>query len=85
MYQVFELRQIKFDLIDGSFVPHFKKRHHLELEEVIAAYFNKTEEIFNELNLRFEAYSEKDEVYVYYAFKHNKKNEILIITAFRKE
>ena len=89
MYKIFEARQlkfhIKFDLVDDSYIPHCKKRHDLEIEDVIASYFNKTEEIFNEVNLRFEAYSEKDEIYVYYNFKHNNKNEILIITAFRKD
>jgi len=89
LYKIFEAREIKFhikfDLVEGFYIPHCKRRHNLEIEDIIASYFNKTEEIFNEINLRFEAYSEKDEIYVYYTFKHNKENEILIITAFRKD
>ena len=55
-------------------------RHLVTPQQAIAAYFSKTYEIYNEKRERFELYSEKLNIMVYYTYL--KEQDILLITAF---
>jgi hypothetical protein len=88
MYKVTRIKGLKFyfkyELIDAEYLPHVFVRHLVEPKEVIAAYLNSKEVNYNETFKRYEAYSEADNLNVYYTFRKNNKSEILIITAFRE-
>ncbi|MFA7658043.1 MAG: hypothetical protein WCY19_01260 [Candidatus Gastranaerophilaceae bacterium] len=64
---------------------HIYLRHLVLAEEAIAAFFNITEQIYNIKYDRYEAYSQEDNMYVYYFYYKNNKNIIMIITAFKKD
>ena len=57
-------------------------RHLVTPQEAIAAYFTKTEEEYNTKYNRYEAYSKKFDITVYYTFL--KDENVLLITAFRQ-
>lgn len=86
MYKVYEVENskfyIKFDLINNEYITHMNHRQAITPETAIKAYFNKITDIYNEVNKRFEAYSEELNVSIFYTYRHNKDEEILIITAF---
>lgn len=64
---------------------HIYLRHLVTSEEAILAFFNITEQTFNIKYERFEAYSKKDNMCLYYFYYKGNKNIIMIITAFRKD
>jgi len=84
-YRKFEAKglifHIKYDLIEGEYVPHIFHRHSVTPDEAIETFFNITDQSYNPVNMRYEAYSKDTEITIYYTFKHNKDTEILIITA----
>ena len=55
-------------------------RHLVTPQQAIAAYFNKTSECYNDIYERYELYSEKYNITVYYTYI--KEKNILLITAF---
>jgi len=87
-YQAFKINNktfiVKLDLnpITNDFEYHMYIRHLVTPEEAIAAYFHKSSEKYNEKYDRYELYSEKFDICVYYTFVKNKN--IFIITAFYK-
>lgn len=89
MYKVYEAEGIKFyvkfDLINGESLAHMYHRHTIKPEEAITAFFNQTHEIYNQTNMRYEVYSKETDITVFYAYRHNKQNEILLITAIKGE
>lgn len=87
-YEIIKIRNIKFVVkldynpISQDFEYHMFVRHLVTPQEAIAAYFTKTFEEYNEKYNRYEAYSEKYDITVYYTFL--KDENILLITAFRQ-
>jgi len=60
---------------------HIWIRHLVEPETVINAFFNVDKERYNEKHKRFEVYSEKYNLIIYYFYL--KEKEIIIISAFQ--
>lgn len=63
-------------------MPHMTYRHFILPEDAIKTYFNITKQRYIDENKRYEAFSKNTGITIYYTYKHNKKDEILIITAF---
>lgn len=86
MYKIYEVENIKFyvkyEFSSNELVPHFYHRHCVLPDDAVKTFFNITEQVFNEVNKRYEAYSEFTGIKIYYIFKQNKQDEVLIITAF---
>lgn len=85
MYKVYQAENfkfyLKFDLINGEYIPHILHRHSVTPENAILTFFNISKQNYNPVNMRYEAYSENTKITIYYTFRHNKDYEILIITA----
>lgn len=87
-YEVIKIKNVKFlvkldyNPISQNYEYHMFVRHLIMPHEAIAAYFSKTYEEYNDKFDRFEAYSEKYDITVYYTFL--KDENILLITAFRQ-
>ncbi len=84
-YKVFKIKGQKFivkmDLnpLSNEYEYHMYIRHLVMPQQAIAAYFNKTSEIYNEERDRYELYCEYLNITVYY----KKLNpDVLLITAF---
>jgi len=88
MYKIFEVENlnfyIKFDLINGEYIPHMLHRHSVSIEQAITTFFNITKQDYNSTNMRYEAYSRDTNITIYYTYKHNNQNEILLITAIQE-
>jgi len=86
MYKIYEVEglnfYIKYDLVDDTYMPHITYRHFILPEDAIKTYFNITKQRYNEIYMRYEAYSKDTGITIYYTYKQDKKDEILIITAF---
>lgn len=87
-YQIFKIKGKKFivkldynELIN-DYEYHMYIRHLIMPQQAIAAYFTKTYEVYNEQYNRYEAYSEKYDITVFYTYL--KDEDILLITAFSK-
>ena len=65
--------------ITNDYEYHMYLRHLVMPQQAIAAYFSKTNEIYNEKYDRYELYSEEYNITVYYK---NLEPDILLITAF---
>jgi len=89
MYEIIKVLDTKFyfkkDLnpITNEYDYHIWIRHLVEPIEAITAYFNRDDVVYNEQNDRYEAFSIEDDMTVYYFYKNNKTNQVLVITAFR--
>jgi hypothetical protein len=87
IYENHELADLKFkfklDLnpLTNNHEPHIFIRHLIEPEQVIVAYLNISTKSYNKTYKRWEAYSETDDLYIY--FMELSKDMILIITAFK--
>ena len=85
-YQVFKIKGKKFVVkldyneILGDYEYHMYIRHLIMPQQAIAAYFTKNLEFYNEKYNRYEAYSEKYNITVYYTYL--KEEDIFLITAF---
>lgn len=85
-YQLFKIKGQKFvvkldyDEVLRDYNYHMYIRHLITPEQAISAYFSKTYEEYNEEFDRYEAYSEKLDITVYYTYL--KDENILLITAF---
>ncbi|MBR1754800.1 hypothetical protein IJ732_08205 [bacterium] len=85
-YEIFKIRGKKFVVklernpVTKEFEYHMYIRHLITPQQAIAAYFLKSNEVFNEKYNRYELYSEKLNITVYYTYL--KKEYILLITAF---
>lgn len=85
-YQIFKIGGKKFVVkldynpVTKDYDYHMYIRHLVKPEYAIAAYFTRTDEVYNEQYERYEAYSEKYDITVYYTFL--KDENILLITAF---
>ncbi len=85
-YQLFKIKGQKFvvkldyDEVLQDYNYHMYIRHLITPEQAISAYFSKTYEEYNEEFDRYEAYSEKLDITVYYTYL--KDENILLITAF---
>lgn len=64
---------------------HIYLRHLITAEEAIVAFFNITEQNYNIKHDRYEAYSQDDNICIYYFYYKGNKDVIMIITAFRKD
>ena len=87
-YQIFKIKGKKFivkldynELIN-DYEYHMYIRHLIMPQQAIAAYFTKTYEAYNDHYNRYEAYSEKYDITVFYTYL--KDEDILLITAFSK-
>lgn len=87
-YEIIKIKNTKFVVkldynpISQDYEYHMFVRHLVTPQEAIAAYFSKTYEEYNEKYDRFEAYSEKFDITLYYTFL--KDENILLITALRQ-
>lgn len=85
-YKVFKIRGKKFvvkmDLnpLTNEYEYHMYIRHLITPQQAITAFFTKTTEEYNEQYNRYELYSEKLDITVYYTYL--KEQDILLITAF---
>lgn len=85
-YQIFKISGKKFIVkldynpITNDYEYHMYIRHLVKPEEAIAAYFAKSSEFYNEQYDRYEVYSKKYDITVYYTYL--KDENILLITAF---
>jgi hypothetical protein len=88
MYKIYEVENfkfyIKFDLIQGKYHPHMLHRHDVYPEDAITTFFNITQSSYNAKNQRYEAYSKDTNITIYYAYRHQKQEEILLITAIKE-
>ncbi len=88
-YEIHDIDGINFhfkqDLnpVNNQYEPHIWIRHLIEPEQAIVAYLNISTQSFNKQYKRFEAYSEIDELHVWYNFIKKNPNRVLIITAFK--
>lgn len=86
-YKVFKISGKKFvvkmDLnpVTNDYNYHMYIRHLITPEQAIAAYFTKTSEIYNQDYDRYELYSQKYDITVYYTYL--KDENVLLITAFQ--
>lgn len=86
-YKVFKISGKKFvvkmDLnpVTNDYDYHMYIRHLITPEQAIAAYFTKTSEIYNQNYDRYELYSQKYDITVYYTYL--KDENVLLITAFQ--
>ena len=87
-YKIFKIKGQKFVIkldyneLTQDYDYHMYIRHLITPQEAIAAYFTKTYEEYNVQYNRYEAYSSKFDITVYYTFL--KDENILLITAFRQ-
>ena len=87
-YKIFRIKGKKFKVkMDyepslNTYEYHMYLRHLITPEQAIAAYFNISSEIYNDKYNRYEAYSEKYNITLYYTFL--KDENILLITAFNQ-
>lgn len=87
-YKIFKIRGKKFvvkmDLnqLTNEYEYHMYIRHLVTPQQAIAAYFSKTKEEYNTRYNRYELYSEKFDITVYYTYL--KEQDILLITAFHQ-
>jgi len=87
-YKIFKIKGQKFivkmdlDPLTNEFEYHMYIRHLVTPQQAISAFFNKTNEIYNEKNNRYELYSEKLDITVFYMYLKDK--DIFLITAFYK-
>lgn len=85
-YEIFKIRGQKFVVkldyneLSQDYEYHMYIRHLITPEQAISAYFTRTYEEYNEKYDRYEAYSESQDITVYYAYL--KDENILLITAF---
>lgn len=86
-YQIFKIKGKKFivkldynELIN-DYEYHMYIRHLIMPQQAIAAYFAKTYETYNAQYDRYEVYSKKYDITVYYTYL--KEEDILLITAFK--
>ena len=86
-YQIFKIKGKKFVVkldyneLTNDYEYHMYIRHLIMPQQAIAAYFAKTYETHNTQYDRYEAYSEKYDITVYYTYL--KDEDILLITAFK--
>lgn len=78
--------RFKLDLnpITGTYEPHIWHRHQVEPEEVVAAYLNLSIKSWNFKHNRYEGYSEKDDLNIYFNYYSKDETKIMVITAFKK-
>jgi len=66
-----------------QYEPHIFHRHLIEPNDAIRAFFTVNEEKWNEKHKRYESYSKKYGIYLYYMKLKEKNTSIFIITAFK--
>lgn len=69
--------------ITNEYEPHIWHRHQIEPENVVTAFMNISETIYNSVNKRYQSYSKVDELNIWYNFYSSDKTKIMIITAFK--
>jgi len=74
-----------YEKFGEDYLPHIYIRHLVMPNQVVKAFFAINKNWYNDKNYRFEAYSEFDNISIYYICKNKKANDILIITAFYGE
>ena len=86
-YQIFKVNGKKFivklDLnpITNDYEYHMYIRHLVTPQQAIGAYFTKTSETYNQTYDRYELYSQKYDITVFYSIL--KDTDIILITAFQ--
>ena len=91
MYEIIKVQKLKFyfkkelNKFKNEYEYHIWIRHLVEPIEAIIAFLNQDNTVYNEIHKRFEAYSKKDKLNVWYMYRNKNKDEIIIITAFRGE
>ena len=87
-YQIFKIKGQKFlvkldyNELTQDYDYHMYIIHLVTPQEAIAAYFTKTQEEYNQKFNRYEAYSARFDITVYYTFLQDEN--VLLITAFRQ-
>lgn len=66
--------------ITNEFEYHMYIRHLITPQQAISAYFTRTTDVYNSVYDRYEAYSEKFDITVFYTYL--KEQDIFLITAF---
>ena len=86
-YRVFKIKGHKFivkmDLnpLTNEYEYHMFIRHLVTPQQAITAFFTKTKENYNQRYNRYELYSEKLDISVYYTYL--KEQDVFLITAFQ--
>lgn len=87
-YEIYQVngKEIVFKLdlnpVNNILETHIWIRHAVEPCNVVAAYFNISKQVYIEKYKRYEAYSETDNVTLFY-FTKQKGKRIIIVTAMR--
>ena len=69
--------------INGRYEPHIWHRHQVEPEEVVTAYLNLSYKSWNFKHCRYEGYSEKDDLNLFFNYYSKDETKIMVITAFK--
>ena len=88
-YEIYKVRskefkfKLDFNPVTQTLDPHIWIRHTVEPIEVVVAWFNISEQVYNKTNKRYEAYSAIDNITFYYIYTDKIKSIIMIITAMK--
>lgn len=76
--------KFKLDLnpITNEYEPHIWHRHLISIDDAIRAFFTISEEEWNDVYKRYEAYSEGYNIMLYYMKLQEKDTYLFVITAF---
>lgn len=69
--------------INNEYEPHIWHRHQIEPEQVVSAFMNISYTTYNSNHLRFESYSQTDDLHIWYNYFSSDKTKIMVITAFK--
>ncbi len=77
--------RFKLDLnpVNGKYEPHIWHRHQVEPEQVVSAYMNMSEKVWNFKHNRFEGYSKADDLHIFFNYYSKDETKIMVITAFK--
>ena len=85
-FKIFKVKNVRFifkldiNPVTNEYDYHIYLRHLVTPEQAIAAYFNKTHEVYNDKYDRYEAICDELKIVVYYTYL--KQKDIMLITAF---
>jgi len=76
--------KFKLDLnpLNNQYEPHIYHRHLITPNDAIKAFFTITQQKWNEAYKRYEAYSQSQDIILYYMKLKEKDTYLFIITAF---
>lgn len=71
-----------YDPISKDYLPHIWIRHLIKPEDVVNAFFSIEKQDYNNIFKRYEAYSTKYNMTIYFFYYKDSKNIIVICSAF---